>query len=927
MSANAPATVRIDLDNAEKSSAHKMHIHTHPVTGACATAKGHYDPTLKEVTPYTPTPGDLSSYYVGDISGKFGAISMGTPTEHTDTTIGDISKMILGRSIVIHAKDGGAPRIACASIGTTYVALFNGETIDGQVAFSQTSPGLPVMIRTELSGPTATKQHAMHLHTNALQGDCASAKGHYDPEGVETDLPYNPVPGDLSSYYRGAISDKFQFIDLDTVYANQDPTIPNVRDVLGLSVVVHAENKGSARVGCASVGSTVVAQFPSTGAVTGTITFAQALSGEGPTKVVVDISGDKMTNDHKYHIHTDAVSGGCATAAGHYDPLVVEVEGYACDASKPELCYKGDLSGKHGTVNLGDQETYFDSTFTVDEIIGRSIVVHAANRGAPRVGCASIGKTVVAVLPYGQDISGSIAFAQSSFTSPTKVRINVSPGVGKSATASHKFHLHSHAVVGDACASALGHFDPRGVETSSYSPTPGDDASYYIGDLSGYFGLLNVPTNEASYDHSSTNIPLWGEESIVGRSLVFHAANSGAPRVACTNVGNVAVATFPYSADGVTGGDITFAQTSPGHPTTVRVDLKGTTAGHKYHIHEYAKTGFLEDCQSTGGHFDPQRVEVNGYTCDTNKKTDCYVGDLSGKEGALDLGKPVTFEDESIQLYDILGLGIVVHAANGDKPRIACASIGEVVVGTFPALSTLSGTVKFSSSAGMPTRVNYDISADTPSSGHKIHIHKEAVTGNCGTAGGHWDPFGFEINGYTCDPKESEKCYVGHLDAKHAPLAVPSTVEYWDNEVRVMGNEGVLGRSIVVHAANGGAPRIACLTLGSSATTELSGPLQGSVVFSQNAAGDATQVRVDVKPPEGTSPSTGHKWHIHVNKVEEGNVDCGQAGVTLTLQAWRSTAIRAIPRNPSCATKAISPANLSPCPTRPAWFTMTGPSI
>ena len=656
------------------------------------------------------------------------------------------------------------------------------------------------------------------------------------------------------SYYRGDLL-KVPVRRLGQTYVNVDPTIPNVRDVLGLGVIVHGAEKTSPRVGCASIGHTVVAQFPSSGAVTGTVTFAQASSGAGPTKVAVDLSGDDETSNHKYHLHRDPVSTTCASAGPHLDPAKVEVPGYTCDPTKPELCYLGDLSTTHGLLDLGKPQTYFDSTFSVDEIIGHSMVVHDKNQGAPRIGCASIGKTVVATFPYGQDISGSIAFAQASFSSPTKFRINVAPGIGKTATTGSKFHLHSHPVVGDSCATALGHFDPMGVEDANYAPTPGDDASYYMGDLSGFFGALDAPTDQELYGASSTNIHLWGEYSIVGRSLVVHAPNGGAPRIACTNVGNVAVATFPYSDDGVTGGDITFAQASPGHPTTVRVDLKGTTTQHKYHIHANAKSGFLDDCKSTGGHYDPTGVEVNGYVCEKDKPELCYFGDLSGKQGSLDLGVAATYEDANIEVNDVLGRSIVVHAEQGGAPRIACASIGDVVVGTFPALSTLAGTVKFSSSAGMPTRINYDITADSASIGHKIHIHRDAVTGACASAGPHWDPFGFEVDGYTCDPKDSGKMYVGDLSCKHATLSVPSNVEYWDNEVRVLGDEGVLGRSIVVHAANGGAPRIACLTLGSAATTEFSGPVQGTMVFSQNALGDATQIRLDVKPPEGATPT------------------------------------------------------------------------
>jgi len=46
--------------------------------------------------------------------------------------------------------------------------------------------------------------------------------------------------------------------------------------------------------------------------------------------------------------------------------------------------------------------------------------------------------------------------------------------------------------------------------------------------------------------------------------------------------------------------------------------------------------------------------------------------------------------------------------------------------------------------------------------GHKIHIHNEPVAsvGDCASTGGHYDPTGVEIEGYSCDPSYPETCYV-----------------------------------------------------------------------------------------------------------------------------------------------------------------------
>ena len=57
-------------------------------------------------------------------------------------------------------------------------------------------------------------------------------------------------------------------------------------------------------------------------------------------------------NRHKFHVHTGSGvdRNNCDTAAGHFDPAGLEVNGYSCDAASPQQCYAGDLSGKLGKL-------------------------------------------------------------------------------------------------------------------------------------------------------------------------------------------------------------------------------------------------------------------------------------------------------------------------------------------------------------------------------------------------------------------------------------------------------------------------------------------------------------------------------------------------------------------------------------------------
>lgn len=96
-----------------------------------------------------------------------------------------------------------------------------------------------------------------------------------------------------------------------------------------------------------------------------------------------------------YHIHeTIAWSGNCTAALAHLDPYD-RGETPACDASKPETCQVGDLSGKHGKITSDPFvaeyiDLYASINYTDPAYVGnRSIVVHYANK--TRLTCADFG--------------------------------------------------------------------------------------------------------------------------------------------------------------------------------------------------------------------------------------------------------------------------------------------------------------------------------------------------------------------------------------------------------------------------------------------------------------------------------------------------------------------------------------------------------
>lgn len=80
-----------------------------------------------------------------------------------------------------------------------------------------------------------------------------------------------------------------------------------------------------------------------------------------------------------------------------------------------------------------------------------------------------------------------------------------------------------------------GHWNPRNVNSKlSPLPTLGSSDQYEMGDLSGKFGTLDDLSEYTSH-YNDTNLPLFGFESLAGRSIVIHKKSKNA-RWACSTL-------------------------------------------------------------------------------------------------------------------------------------------------------------------------------------------------------------------------------------------------------------------------------------------------------------------------------------------------------------------------------------------------------
>lgn len=119
-------------------------------------------------------------------------------------------------------------------------------------------------------------------------------------------------------------------------------------------------------------------------------------------------------------------------------------------------------------------------------------------------------------------MKGKLEMLQQSEYELTNVEVNLKGLMDNSG-----YHVHITPVEGDLefpCESSTlyGHWNPRNIDPkSSPIPATGSTDQYEIGDLSGKFGPLDgLKEYETSYNDS--RLPLFGYESIIGRSIVIH---------------------------------------------------------------------------------------------------------------------------------------------------------------------------------------------------------------------------------------------------------------------------------------------------------------------------------------------------------------------------------------------------------------------
>ncbi len=139
------------------------------------------------------------------------------------------------------------------------------------------------------------------------------------------------------------------------------------------------------------------------------------------------------------------------------------------------------------------------------------------------------------------------------------------------------------------------------------------------------------------------------------------------------------VATVMPVGDSGVSGSVTFTENGD-EGVLVQGSFEGLESGkHGFHIHQYGDCR-AEDGTSAGGHFNPADMEHGAPTDDMR-----HMGDMGNLEVDENGTAIVEYVDSNIELSEILGRGIIIHAGEDDltsQPtgaagsRIACGVIG-----------------------------------------------------------------------------------------------------------------------------------------------------------------------------------------------------------------------------------------------------------
>ncbi|GLD60817.1 uncharacterized protein AKAME5_001268400, partial [Lates japonicus] len=542
-------------------------------------------------------------------------------------------------------------------------------------------------------------------------------------------------------------------------------------------------------------------------------------------------------------------------------------------------------------------------------------------------------KQVAAVMNM-RGIKGYFSFRQASPFDVTELRVNLT-NLQNRVGPYHVHHFPFPSVrspPSSRCSNdnVGGHWNPFKVNINdpTYPNGPGSTHDRYeIGDLSAKH-LSLADKNKVDMMFTDFNLPLFGQNSIVGRSVVIHQTDGA--RYVCASIsypGEVIVGRARFQSPVV--GEIWFTQleNNPLSDVSIFVDLSygnptmTPTRNHNWHVHTYPISSERDDdgrrCSSTGGHWNPFNIDTGDSSyalhCSPSNPLSCEVGDLSSKHSTINLGTNVGgveaknfFTDVTSWLPDsgIIGRSVVIHQKDRGGPRIACANVTMVRVpkaslGSWFGPGMSNGQVWFSQAVPQgPTTINVSLmNLNSLAGGYHVHILpiKPGSVDPCSNANilGHFNPLAWNISNSPAPGAGTVDQYeIGDISGKFGMLTGldQSEAVYMDPEMPLTGPYSIVGRSIVVHRTNGSRLRCANIIADRNADGRwtiakavFNGTVTGTVRMRQQMFpdGSTSEMTLDVAfQSSARENTTGISLFITTNRVGTNNSQCNGLGDT-----------------------------------------------
>lgn len=365
-------------------------------------------------------------------------------------------RSIEGKYLVLFTRDNGAVK-SCGKITPIVTksveAIFNAQGVSGSIRLVQNSELDPVrfhILLNNLNNQATTYgiyQYPVGIKLSSTDNPCRRLGKLYNPSYVNGD-PQNSINlipiGDLSGKY-GNLTNQ---LEINQSYTNYRLQLFGPMSVIGRSIAVQLSSQNPTWI-CSTINypkqSMIRARVRLLFPIAGEIIFTQYGSDpHSDTSIYVSVSqsGRHIPSvNHNWHVHTIgrltdmmSTSRRCASAAGHYNPSIVNISASdykaRCKANHL-LCELGDLSTRQGAINISDHVNRF---FFTDintplsgkySILDRSVVIHDKQFGGSRLACNKVLQLLPSNATADLKSFGQITMEQFDPFSNTLVHLNL----------------------------------------------------------------------------------------------------------------------------------------------------------------------------------------------------------------------------------------------------------------------------------------------------------------------------------------------------------------------------------------------------------------------------------------------------------------------------------------------------------------------